>query len=224
MPTTSRRPAQQRTSSNDANRDVISDPSQNPTRKPTPAGTATAMATTTGSTKVLRNLYLVRFGFAVVWAILLMLFGKTINPGAIALIIIYPLFDGAAAIVDYRSSGSSRPKAPLFINMALSLLTAIGLAVAVGSGIPNVLRVWGGWAITAGIVQLIVAIMRWRLGGQLAMILSGGISVLAGTGFFLMAGGPNAALAGVGGYAILGGIFFLISAIRLHHVTQKAAQ
>lgn len=222
MPTTSRRPAQQRTSSNDANRDVISDPSQNPTR--TPAGTATAVATTTGSTKVLRNLYLVRFGFAVVWAILLMLFGKTINPGAIALIIIYPLFDVAAAIIDYRSSGSSRPKAPLFINMALSLLTAIGLAVAVGSGIPNVLRVWGGWAITAGIVQLIVAIMRWRLGGQLAMILSGGISVLAGTGFFLMAGGPNAALAGVGGYAILGGIFFLISAIRLHHVTQKAAQ
>ncbi|MFC7375811.1 MULTISPECIES: hypothetical protein [unclassified Brachybacterium] len=179
---------------------------------------------TTGSTKALRNLYFVRFGFAIIWAILLMLIATRINPAAIALIVIYPLFDVAAAIIDYRSSGSSRPKAPLYINMALSLLTAIGLAIAVGSGVPNVLRVWGAWAITAGIVQLIVAILRWRLGGQLAMILSGGISVLAGGSFIAMAGGPGAALTGVGGYAILGGIFFLISAIRLHVVIPKAVE
>jgi hypothetical protein len=190
----------------------------------TQVGAAGAVAGTTGSTEALRNLYYVRFGFAIVWAILLMVIAKSINPGAVALIIIYPLFDVGAAIVDHRSSGSSRPKAPLYLNMALSLLTAIGLAVVVGSGIPNVLRVWGGWAITAGIVQLIVAILRWRIGGQLAMILSGGISVLAGTAFVLMAGGPNAALTGVGGYAILGGIFFLISAIRLHSVVRKAAK
>jgi len=187
-------------------------------------GAAGAVVGATRSTEALRNLYFVRFGFAIVWAILLMVIAKSINPGAVALIIIYPLFDVGAAIVDFRSSGSSRPKAPLYVNMALSLLTAIGLAVAVGSGIPNVLRVWGGWAITAGIVQLIVAILRWRVGGQLAMILSGGISVLAGTAFVLMAGDPNAALTGVGGYAILGGIFFLISAIRLHSVVRKAAK
>ena len=190
----------------------------------TQVGAPGAVADTTASTRALRNLYFVRFGFAIVWAILLMVIGKSINPGAVALIIVYPLFDVAAAISDYRSSGSSRPKAPLYINMALSLLTAIGLAVAVGSGIPNVLRVWGGWAITAGIVQLIVAILRWRVGGQLAMILSGGISVLAGTAFLLMAGGANATLTGIGGYAILGGIFFLISAIRLHSVIRKAAK
>jgi len=187
-------------------------------------GAAGAVAGAARSTGALRNLYFVRFGFAIVWAILLMVIAKSINPGAVALIIIYPLFDVGAAIVDYRSSGSSRPRAPLYVNMALSLLPAIGLAVVVGSGIPNVLRVWGGWAITAGIVQLIVAILRWRVGGQLAMILSGGISVLAGTAFVLMAGGPNAALTGVGGYAILGGIFFLISAIRLHSVVRKAAK
>ena len=181
-------------------------------------------ADTSGSTKVLRNLYFLRFGFAIVWAILLMLTATSINPGSVALLIVYPLFDVAAAIVDYRSSGSSRPKAPLYINMALSLLTAICLVGVVGSGIPDVLRVWGGWAITAGIVQLIVAVLRWRLGGQLAMILSGGISVLAGTAFIGMAGGSNAALTGVGGYAILGGIFFLISAIRLHLVIRKAAK
>lgn len=189
----------------------------------TQARTATAAAATTGSTMALRNLYFLRFGFAIVWAILLMPIAKSISPGVVALVVVYPLFDGAAAIIDYRSSGSSRPKAPLYFNMALSLLAAIGLAVAAGSGIPDVLRVWGAWAITAGIVQLIVAILRWRLGGQLAMVLSGGISVIAGAAFVLMAGGPNAALTGVGGYAIVGGVFFLISAIRLHGVTRKAA-
>ena len=80
----------------------------------------------------------------------------------------YPLFDVAAAVIDFRSSGATRPRRPLYLNMALSLLTAIALAVAVSSGIPSVLRVWGAWAITAGIVQLIVAIRRYRLGGQWA--------------------------------------------------------
>lgn len=67
------------------------------------------------------------------------------------------------------------------------------------SGIPNVLRVWGVWAITAGVVQLIVAIMRYRLGGQWAMILSGGISTLAGTSFIVQAGGSNASVTGIAG-------------------------
>lgn len=151
-----------------------------------------------------------------------MAIARSITPGAVVLLVIYPLFDIAAAVVDFRSSGTSRPKAPLYLNMALSLLTAIGLAVAATAGIPGVLRVWGAWAITAGAVQLVVAIQRYRLGGQWAMILSGGISVLAGGSFILMAGRPSASLTTVAGYAILGGVFFLISAIRLHHLSAKA--
>ncbi|RZT17169.1 hypothetical protein EV649_4706 [Kribbella sp. VKM Ac-2569] len=185
------------------------------------AATAGPVAGAADSTKALRTLYYVRFGFAVVWAVLMMAIAKKINPGATALLVIYPLFDVAAAVIDFRSSGTTRPKAPLYVNMALSLLTAIGLAVAAGSGIPSVLRVWGAWAITAGIVQLVVAILRYRLGGQWAMILSGGISVLAGSSFILMAGGPKASLTNVAGYAILGGIFFLISAIRLQRLAAK---
>lgn len=185
-------------------------------------GATGTAADAASSTKALRTLYYVRFGFAVVWAILMMAIARTINPGAVALLVIYPVFDVAAAVIDVRSSGATRPKAPLFVTMGLSLLTAIGLAVAVTSGIPSVLRVWGVWAITAGIVQLIVAILRYRLGGQWAMILSGGLSVLAGGGFILMAGGPKASLTSVAGYAILGGVFFLISAIRLHRLAAKA--
>ncbi|MEU4385892.1 hypothetical protein [Promicromonospora sp. NPDC023805] len=169
----------------------------------------------------LRNLYFVRFGFAIVWAVLLFAVGKSLGPVAIGLLVLYPLFDVAAAVVDFRSSKTARPTVGLYLNMALSLLTAIGLAVAVTSGIPAVLRVWGVWAITAGIVQLVVAVRRYRLGGQWAMILSGGISVFAGTGFFLMAGGPNAMLTSLAGYATLGGVFFLASALRLHRVAKK---
>jgi len=176
----------------------------------------------TSTTKGLRNLYYFRSGFAIVWAGLLTLTASTLTPVSIALLVIYPLFDVAAAVIDVRSPGATRPRVPLYINMALSLLTAIGLAVAVTSGIPSVLRVWGAWAITAGIVQLIVAILRYRLGGQWAMILSGGISTLAGSSFILQAGGANASLANVAGYAALGGVFFLISAIRLHRRAVEA--
>ncbi|MGW6277888.1 hypothetical protein [Kribbella sp. NPDC055071] len=138
---------------------------------------------------------------------------KAIDPGVVVLLVVYPLFDLGAAVVDWRSSGASRAKGPLSVNMALSLLAAVGLAVS--SGIPGVLRVWGVWAITAGTVQLIVAVLRYRLGGQWAMILSGGISVVAGSAFIGMAGGANASLKTVAGYAVLGGVFFLVSAIRL---------
>lgn len=184
-----------------------------------------AMTTTAESSAAtataLRNLYFVRFGFAVVWAVLLFLTGSSLGPVSIALLVLYPLFDVGAAVVDLRSSKAARPTVGLYFNMALSLLTAVGLVVAVASGIPAVLRVWGVWAITAGLVQLIVAIARYRLGGQWAMILSGGISVFAGAGFFMMAGGPNAMLTSLAGYATLGGIFFLVSALRLHRVAKK---
>lgn len=93
-----------------------------------------------------------------------------------------------------------------------SCARCLGLA----SGIPGVLRICGAWAITAGIVQLVVAVLRYRLGGQWPMILSGGISVLAGISFIAMSKGS---LTTVAGYARLGGIFFLISAIRLHRLT-----
>lgn len=183
-------------------------------------GTGTRSEPGSGATS-LRTLYFVRFGFAVVWAVLTVVLAKALSPGAVALLVIYPLFDVAAAVVDFRSSGTTRPKAPLYLNMGLSLLAAIGLAFAATSGIPGVLRVWGLWAITAGIVQLIVALLRRRLGGQWAMILSGGISVLAGVSFLLMAGEPNPSLTAIAGYATLGGIFFLISAIRLHQAASR---
>ncbi len=99
--------------------------------------------------------------------------------------------------------------------MIISALAAIGLLVALSSGVPAVLRVWGAWAVVAGLVQLVVAIRRRSLGGQGAMIASGSISVVAGVAFILMASATGASLVSLAGYALLGGIFFLVSALRL---------
>lgn len=174
---------------------------------------STAVIPATAS--ALRRLYFVRFGFAIAWAGALALTAASLTPISIALLVVYPLFDAAAAVVDFRTSDPTGPRTELRVNLALSVATAVALAVAVTSGIPAALITWGVWAITAGAVQLAVAVRRRRLGGQWAMILSGGISTLAGTGFILMASGPDAALTGLAGYATVGGVFFLISAIRL---------
>jgi uncharacterized membrane protein HdeD (DUF308 family) len=159
----------------------------------------------------LRRLYFVRFGFAIVWAALLFTSASDLGPLSVTLLVLYPLFDAAAAVFDARSSRTTA----LYVNIAISTLAAIGLAVACTSGIPAALRVWGTWAIVAGLVQLFVGVSRRRLGGQWPMILSGGISVFAGTSFIIGAAADNASLRNLAGYALLGGVFFLVSALRL---------
>jgi uncharacterized membrane protein HdeD (DUF308 family) len=179
------------------------------------AGDPVALGDTASNTEGLRKLYYARFAFAIVWAGLLAVTASTLTAVSLTLLVVYPMFDLAAARFDSRSSGAPQPRGLLALNMALSLLTAVALAVAVSSGIPSVLRVWGAWAIAAGIVQLVVAVKRYRIGGQRALILSGGISAIAGASFIVMASGSTPALTSLAGYATLGGIFFLVSAIRL---------
>jgi len=53
-------------------------------------------------------------------------------------------------------------------------------------------------------------------------MLSGGISVVAGSGFLLQGIQGKAMMTGPAGYALLGAIFFLISAIRLGIKLRKA--
>jgi uncharacterized membrane protein HdeD (DUF308 family) len=171
----------------------------------------TVASTAPGIAPVLRRLYLVRFGFALVWAALLFASASDLGPLSVTLLVLYPLFDVAAALVDARSSRTTG----LYVNIAISVLAAVGLAIACTSGIPAALRVWGAWAVLAGVVQLIVGVSRRRLGGQWPMILSGGISVLAGASFIAQAGADGASLRNLAGYALLGGIFFLVSALRL---------
>ncbi|MDQ2587031.1 hypothetical protein [Saccharothrix yanglingensis] len=174
------------------------------------------MTTTTASAPALRRLYLVRFAFALVWAGSLFATASGIGPVSGALLVLYPLFDVAAAVVDARSSRAAGSARGLHLNIAISSLAAVGLAVAVTSGgVPAVLRAWGIWAVASGAVQLVVGVGRRELGGQWAMIASGGLSTLAGTAFFLQASGDGATLTTLAGYALVGGVFFLVSALRL---------
>ncbi|MFF7760719.1 hypothetical protein [Streptomyces griseorubiginosus] len=186
------------------------------TTAPAPASAPDVVAS------ALRRLYFVRFGFALLWAVALFSTASSIGPVSATLLVIYPLFDVVAAVVDARSSRASQSAPGLYVNMAISGLTVVGLAFAVASGIPGVLRVWGAWAVTAGLVQLIVAVRRRELGGQWAMIASGGISVLAGLSFLRQAGAPDPSLSSLAGYALLGGIFFLVSALRLRHNASRS--
>ncbi|MEU5356711.1 hypothetical protein ACFVS5_08390 [Streptomyces albidoflavus] len=164
----------------------------------------------------LRKLYFLRFAFAAAWAALLLTTAGTLTTLTAVLLVAYPLFDVGCAVADLRSARpEGRPVRGLYVNAVLSTLTAAGLAVAATSGIPAVLRVWGAWAITAGLVQLAVGVARRGLGGQWAMIASGGISTLAGASFVAQAGGADASLSALAGYAFLGGVFFLVSALRL---------
>ncbi|MDA0563811.1 hypothetical protein LG943_05635 [Streptomonospora sp. S1-112] len=186
--------------------------------------TATAPATTpAGAPATLRELYFARFAFAAVWAGLLFATADTLNPLSTALLLAYPLFDVAAAVVDVRSAKAGGGRAPLlYANIAVSALTVVALAFAVTSGVPGVLRVWGAWAVAAGVVQLAAAITRRRLGGQWAMIISGAVSTLAGASFVAQAAGPAPALTALAGYAFLGGVFFLVSALRLTRAARSA--
>lgn len=185
----------------------------------------TSTSTTTGpaaaTTSVLRLLHLARAGFALVWAVALLgavalaAAPSDIGPVSAALLVLYPLVDVAAAIVDARSSRADRSTPGLYANVVISAVAAVGLVVAVAFGVPAVLQVWGAWAVVAGLVQLVVALGRRGLGGRGAMIASGTISVFAGVAFVLQGTAGQASLAAPAGYALLGGAFFLVSALRL---------
>ncbi|MET9146152.1 hypothetical protein [Streptomyces sp. NPDC004042] len=169
----------------------------------------------TGTASALRRLYFVRCAFALTWALVMFATASGISPATAVLLVLYPLFDVGAAVVDARASRAAGSPTLLRLNMAISSVAAVGVAVACASGIPAVLRVWGAWAVVSGLVQLIVAVPRRSLGGQWPMILSGGISVLAGASFVASAGADDPALTGAVGYAVPGGVFFLLSALRL---------
>ncbi|MFJ4783809.1 hypothetical protein [Streptomyces sp. NPDC088794] len=174
-----------------------------------------------GATPALRRLYVIRFVFAAAWAVLLLLSGSDLTVAARVLLFVYPAFDVAAAVVDARSARTDGPVKGLYVNIAVSSLAAVGVAVAGASGVADVLRVWGTWAVVSGLIQLLVGVARRPMGGQWAMIVSGGISVLAGASFIRGASQDDPSLTSLAGYATLGGIFFLVSAFRLTRSTRR---
>jgi uncharacterized membrane protein HdeD (DUF308 family) len=183
-------------------------------------------ATTPGNTSQstafsLRRLYFVRFAFALAWAGIFATTGSSLGLFAAVLLFVYPAFDALAALMDSRSTNRAGIATGTQINIVISAVAAIGLAYAASADITTVLRVWGAWAVAAGLVQLVVAVSRRHLGGQWAMIVSGGLSVLVGS-LLILTSSDTTSTARLSGYAAAGGIFFLVSAVRMRRAAKAS--
>lgn len=164
----------------------------------------------------LKRYYSMRAAFSFAWVAAAFVLA-TRNPAiASVLLVIYPAWDAIANYLDAQRSGGLGRNRSQAINFVVSLATTVAVLVAMRSGMHGVLGVYGAWAILAGLLQLGAAINRRKQGAQWAMMLSGAQSALAG-GFFivksLQPGAPT--IADIAGYAAIGAIYFLISAVWL---------
>jgi len=171
----------------------------------------------TESARSLRNLYFVRTVFQVIWAVAVLSTTSTQPHVAFILLIVYPLWDVACTLYDLstsRPTGSARSSQ--VINALLGSGTALGIALTVFSKPAYSIAIFGAWALGAGLLQLVVGLIRRKqLGGQWAMILSGAQSTAAGIAFVLGGLGGKFHTKDIGGYAIFGAIYFLIGGILL---------
>jgi uncharacterized membrane protein HdeD (DUF308 family) len=174
--------------------------------------------------EALRRLYFVRFAFALIWALVLIPNGDTTGALLTVLVVAYPLFDAGAVLWQLRArTGQDRSRTAEWINVAVSVAVAAALGVTSQSSLSATLAIWGAWAIASGVPQLVTAVRNRRDGGQVAQMLSGGISVLAGASFLAQGRQHADSISSVGGYAAAGAIFFLVSAIRLSVTARKVA-
>jgi hypothetical protein len=164
----------------------------------------------------------IRAALALAWAAALILAvggdapatASELAAGVAALLASYPLIDVVASIAGARYDGASQNV--LRVNAAISTGAVVAIAVTgFGSDVGATVASFGAWAAISGAIQLGAAIHRSRRGaGQLPMIVSGGLSTIAGLGFIAQSGGNDAHLTYIGGYMALGAFLYLLAATR----------
>lgn len=193
--------------------------------------TTVTLTTTTATTTPsgLRSLYLIRIAFSLIWVALVLTTSASLvskdKPTVIAavLLIVYPLWDVIATLLERRMAGTGSTNRVSTINMALGLATTAGMITAVFSTIGKTLLVFGIWALLAGAVQLVAAIRRRRtVGAQWPMVISGGQSVLAGATVAATSASATSGLSTVAGYSAFGAFWFLVSVIALSIRSRRA--
>ena len=170
------------------------------------------------SKRSLRNLYFVRTAFQVVWAASVLATAIKQPQIAAVLFLLYPLWDVACTVYDLRTasrSGSARTSQ--VINALLGVSAALGIGLTVFRQPIYSVAIFGVWAFGAGLLQLVLGLIRRKQlgGGQWAMILSGGQSMIAGVAFFLGGLYDKRHIQDVGGYATFGALYFLIGGVLL---------
>ena len=177
----------------------------------------------TETARSLRRLYFTRAAFSLVWVILIALFAKTSMGISSVLLIIYPAWDVAGTFLDIRANHSSPSKTPQYVNAVISSITTVAVGIALQKGVPEVLMVFGAWAIGTGLIQLILGLRRRKfLGGQWPMIISGGQSIIGGTSFILLAHDPTKGIISLAGYAAFGAFYYLLAAFRLSKTVNRS--
>lgn len=165
----------------------------------------------------LKQYYYLRAAFSVAWVLAAIAVGRSSPAIAGVLLVLYPVWDAAANVVDGLRSGGLNQNRTQALNAVVSLVTAAAVLIALQMSMNWVLGVFGAWAVLSGLLQLGTAIRRWKsFGAQWAMVLSGGQSALAGGFFIFQATTPmSPSIATVTGYAAVGAIYFLVSAVWL---------
>jgi len=165
----------------------------------------------------LKQYYFLRAAFSVAWVVAALAAGRSSAAIAGVLLVLYPAWDAAANFVDGLRSGGLNQNRTQVLNVVASLATAVAVLLALQVNMNWVLGVFGAWAILAGLLQLGTAVRRWKsYGAQWAMVLSGGQSALAGGFFIFQATTPmSPSIATVTGYAGVGAVYFLVSAVWL---------
>lgn len=178
----------------------------------------------------LRLYYFGRAAFSALWVAAAFTLGQGESSIAAVLLIAYPAWDALANVADAGQSGGLGRNRTQSINAIVSLITALAVAITLPKGMNAVLTVFGVWAILSGLLQLGTGLRRWKShGAQWAMILSGGQSALAGGFFIVQAQGlMTPSIGTIAGYAAVGAIYFLVSAVWLsvamHRRTGGAAR
>ncbi len=165
----------------------------------------------------LRGYYFTRFAFSAAWVALAFSVAKDAPALAGIMLIAYPAWDAVANFVDAQRSGGLGRNQSQLLNVFVSGVAAVAVAIALGRGMQDVLFVFGIWAALSGVFQLATGLRRWKsAGAQWAMILSGAQSVLAGVFMVKGAGGTDVvSITSIAPYAAFGAFYFLVSAIWL---------
>jgi uncharacterized membrane protein HdeD (DUF308 family) len=165
----------------------------------------------------LKRYYFTRFAFSAAWVVIAVSVAGSVPALAAILLVGYSAWDAIANFIDGQRSGSLIHNRSQQLNVIFSLLTALAVAVALGSGLHSVLIVFGIWAGFSGIFQLTTAVGRWKsFGAQWVMILSGAQSALAGVFMISVARGPDpVGIANIAPYAAFGAFYFAVSALWL---------
>jgi uncharacterized membrane protein HdeD (DUF308 family) len=162
------------------------------------------------------HLFLIRGLVAIVWAVAFAAVADDLTTdltlGAALLLVLYPLIDVVASLIDARTERGSARQVLLY-GAATSTIAAVALAVAATGTVTDALAVFGVWAFVSGAAQLITALRRReRFGSQWPMLLAGGISVIGGVAFVIASTMTDPMLSMLAIYAATGGIDFILQA------------